>query len=253
MKNQVHKLPLILRGSSRNYLKYQNRFSRIFWGKYFALNEIDRKIEKYLPEKNLYFVELGANDGVSQSNTKYFEMYKKWHGILIEPYEPNYRECRRNRSRRSHVVHAACVSRSFLAPKIKLMYSNLMTIALEGLNDIGNREAHAESGSRFYIHNADEKEFFAPARTLNSILQACKAPKKIDFLSLDVEGGEIEVLNGLDLNEFQFRYICIETRSFESIKEKLFDNGYSLVEKLTIHDYLFEYSRGMYHDEGIKE
>jgi hypothetical protein len=128
-----------------------------------------------------------------------------------------------------------------------------MTIALEGLNDIGNREAHAESGRKFYIQNADEKEFLAPARTLNSILQACQAPKKIDFLSLDVEGGEIEVLKGLDLNEFQFRYICVETRSFDTIREILFENGYSLVEKLTNHDYLFEYSKGIQNDEGIQE
>jgi FkbM family methyltransferase len=237
----------------RSYAKYRNRVTGQIWGKYFSLNSIDKKLEKFLPEKNLYFVELGANDGVSQSNTKYFEMYKKWHGILIEPYEPNYRKCRRNRSSRSHVVHAACVSSNFLAPTIKLMYSNLMTIALEGLNDIGNREAHAESGRKFYIQNADEKEFLAPARTLNSILQACQAPKKIDFLSLDVEGGEIEVLKGLDLNEFQFRYICVETRSFDTIREILFENGYSLVEKLTNHDYLFEYSKGIQNDEGIQE
>ena len=39
--------------------------------KYFALNSLDQKIEKYLNYEGGYFVELGANDGISQSNTYY--------------------------------------------------------------------------------------------------------------------------------------------------------------------------------------
>lgn len=55
-----------------------------FLPKYFSLNGIDFKLEKYLDYSNGYFVELGANDGVRQSNTKYFEQFRKWTGTLIE-------------------------------------------------------------------------------------------------------------------------------------------------------------------------
>jgi len=41
--------------------------------RYFALNDLDKKIERYLDFDNGFFVELGANDGVNQSNTLFFE------------------------------------------------------------------------------------------------------------------------------------------------------------------------------------
>lgn len=46
-------------------------------GKYFSLNQLDRKLEEFVDYNNGYFVELGANDGVTQSNTLYFERHRK--------------------------------------------------------------------------------------------------------------------------------------------------------------------------------
>ena len=42
------------------------------------------KIEKYLSENGL-FIEVGANNGFSESNTYYLERFRNWNGILIEP------------------------------------------------------------------------------------------------------------------------------------------------------------------------
>ena len=53
--------------------------------KYFGLNQIDKKIENYLNYDNGFYVELGANDGIQQSNTFFFEKYRGWKGVLIEP------------------------------------------------------------------------------------------------------------------------------------------------------------------------
>ena len=65
--------------------------------KYFGLNSLDKKLKKYLNYNEGYFIELGANDGVSQSNTYYFEKNNKWNGILIEPVIHNYIKCKKNR------------------------------------------------------------------------------------------------------------------------------------------------------------
>ena len=65
---------------------------------YFGLNKIDHFLEEYFPHRNGYFVELGANDGMSQSNTLFLEKYKNFRGVLIEPFPPNYEKCRINRS-----------------------------------------------------------------------------------------------------------------------------------------------------------
>ena len=53
--------------------------------------------------------------------------------------------------------------------------------------------------------------FSAQARTLNSIFVESFAPKNMEFLSLDVEGGEFEALNGIDHNQYRFEFMLIET------------------------------------------
>ena len=50
------------------------------------------------------------------------------------------------------------------------------------------------------------------AKTLNSILVEANAPKLIDLLSLDTEGYENEVLNGINHDKFKFKYILVEQR-----------------------------------------
>ena len=60
------------------FLRFRVRLIANFFPKYFGLHNLDRKLEKYLDYEKGYFVELGANNGVSQSNTKYFELFKKW-------------------------------------------------------------------------------------------------------------------------------------------------------------------------------
>jgi hypothetical protein len=141
------------------------------------------------------------------------------------------------------VINAACVAFDFEEPTIRLLYSNLMTIALDGESQIENRSGHAEVGSQFLGELEDVFEFRAPARTLNSILREARSPNQIDLLSLDVEGGELEVLKGLDHAEYRFKFIVIEIRNFESMNSYLISHGYQMVEKLTTHDYLYADSK----------
>jgi hypothetical protein len=118
-----------------------------------------------------------------------------------------------------------------------------MTIALNGESDIEDRRGHADKGTQFLAETEEVYSFHAPARTLNSILLEAKSPKVIDLLSLDVEGAELEVLKGVDHNEFRFRYILIECRNYSELDQFLTARGYSFVDQLTGHDYLFADSR----------
>jgi FkbM family methyltransferase len=204
------------------------------------LSSLDQKIEKYLPNKNGYFVELGANDGILQSNTKYFEIFKGWKGVLVEAFHPNYLKCVKNRKKSTKSFNAACVSSEFRQSRVQLLYSNLMTISLEGENEIVDPASHANEGSQFLEEHESVHQFEAPARTLESILDEAKSPKHMDLLSLDVEGPELEVLKGLNHSKHSFEYICVETRNERSMRDYLESFGYSLIEKLTAHDLLFE-------------
>jgi hypothetical protein len=124
--------------------------SNIFHLRYFSLNDLDKQLEKYLNFDNGYFVELGANDGVNQSNTLFFERFRGWTGILVEPFQPNYKELVRNRSEGNYFKNAACVGPTYTNPTVDLAYSNLMTSTLGVESEIQDPIAHASKGGEFW-------------------------------------------------------------------------------------------------------
>jgi FkbM family methyltransferase len=208
--------------------------------KYWGLEELDRKIEKYLNYDGGFFVELGANDGRLSSNTLYYERYKGWRGVLVEPAPNLFLECRRNRSDQNHVACAACVSFDYKEEFVKILYSDSMSVSLGIESDIPDRTAHAELGRQFLRAGETVFAFGAVARTLDSILREAQAPRLIDFLSLDVEGSELEVLRGIDHDAFAFRYLLVECRHLARLQAFLTPLGYALVERFNEHDYMFE-------------
>jgi FkbM family methyltransferase len=209
--------------------------ARQYWGLY----DLDRQIEKYLDFDSGYFVELGANDGKLASNTFYYERSRNWRGVLIEPAPNLFMRCRDSRSAENHIVCAACVSFDYKDEFVKLLYSNSMSVSLNVETDIGDPAAHAELGRQFLTPDETVFAFGAIACTLNSILLEAKAPSRIDFFSLDVEGAEIEVLKGVDHTAFRFRYMLIECRDIARLSDYLEPLGYRLIEKFNEHDYMF--------------
>lgn len=208
-------------------------------GDYFGLHGLDRKLEAYVDFDHGFFVELGANDGVSQSNTLHFEKRRGWRGVLIEPILHAFLKCRQNRATDNHFYCAACVPADYDKPYVALTYANLMTAPAGLDSDIADPRAHAESGSVYLPAGEATVDIMAPARTLQSILEDCSAPEVIDLLSLDVEGAELAVLQGLDHQRFRFRFMLIESRDVERLDSYLASHGYGLLDKLSQHDYLF--------------
>lgn len=106
-------------------------------------------------------------------------------------------------------------------------------------SDILDPISHAESGKQFLEFTYEVFTFGSIAKTLNGILLESQAPYCIDFISLDVEGAEIEVLKGINHTTYRFKYICIECRDIAKLTDYLAPLGYELKEKLSVHDYLF--------------
>ena len=240
MSNYLFKVLKDSTRPARLYIRCHNKWTRPFFGRYFGLLSLDQEIERYLPGRNGYFVELGANDGISQSNTKYFELFKGWSGVMIEPFHQNYLKCVKNRKKSTKTFHAACVPFSYQENFIQLIYSNLMTLTSSEKNEITNPLAHALEGQQFLESDELVHTFVAPARTLQSILDEADSPQLIDLLSLDVEGFELEVLEGLDHEKYRFRYICIESRNLELLKKFMGEKSYSYVTTFKTGDILFK-------------
>jgi FkbM family methyltransferase len=206
---------------------------------YRGLEELDRKIKPYLDFDNGYFVELGANDGLFQSNTWHYETCHGWRGVLVEPAPNLFLECRRNRSPLTHVACAACVSFDYEPEFVRIIYANAMSASVGLESDLPDAQAHAEIGRQFLAPHETVFAYGALARPLSAILDEAGAPATIDFLSLDVEGAEIEVLKGVDHSRYRFRRMLIECRDIDKLTAYLEPLGYRLAERFNHHDYMF--------------
>jgi len=183
-----------------------------------SLNGLDRKLEQYLDFNNGFFIEAGANDGYQQSNTYYFEKMRGWRGILIEPIPELAAECRKNR--RGPVVEAALVAQNCPDTVVPMHFAGLMSLLAAPSCDKIIPEEHVRAGIE--IQNLrNSYTIHVPAKPLSSILDELGMRQEIDLLSLDVEGAEEGVLQGIDWARHAPRFICIEARHAANIEALL--------------------------------
>ena len=184
-----------------------------------SLNNLDDKLAKYLNFKDGFFIEVGANDGYSQSNTYYLEKILKWQGVLIEAIPELYEKCKKQR-KKAYVYNCALVASDYKESTIDVHFANLMSV-VEGSRKIPEEQnKHIADGLK--IQNLKKSYTVrVPARTLESILDELTQPLKIDFFSLDVEGYELNVLKGLNLEKYKPAYILVEATFFNEVNSFL--------------------------------
>jgi FkbM family methyltransferase len=200
----------------------------------FGLHELDLKVKPWIDFRRGFFIEAGANNGLDQSNTAYFEKYMGWRGVLVEPVPELAEQCRRNRPN-SRVFNAALVPFDFTDSTIRMNYANLMSVVEGGMKTREEELEHIRSGCE--VQNIETYTLDVPARTLTSILDEAGV-RKIDFFSLDVEGFELSVLRGLDLDRYRPKYLLIEARYREEIDSYL-RGLYEPITELSFHDVLY--------------
>ena len=152
----------------------------------FGLDELDLRLARYLTFRNGFFVEAGANDGLNQSNTAYFERYLGWRGLLIEPIPKLAKLCAANRPR-ARVEQCALVPFNFDRTDVTITYCSLMSFVDGARGSRGADQEYLTVGARLLGSEDQPYRLDVPARTLTEIFAAHQI-KKIDLLSLDVEG-----------------------------------------------------------------
>ncbi len=147
------------------------------------------------------FVEVGAFDGVTYSNT-YGLAAKGWRGIYIEPQPKYAEECRRN-----HVAHDVLVcERAVSSPD-----QDFLTLQLAGPLTTANSSLVEEYTNVGWAQHALVGESMeVSAWTLDDLLEECDVQSGFDLLVIDVEGFEDSVLAGFSLNRYLPKMIIIE-------------------------------------------
>ena len=206
-----------------------------------ALNGLDRRLDAVLGAAPGVFIEAGANDGYTQSNTYHLERFRGWRGLLIEPIPELCERCRRERPG-STVVQAALVGPGHAGGTIGMSFAGLMSVAENAFGDEAARKRHVESGVGC-CGLAGSYEVRVPARRLSEIIDRELPGREIDLLSLDIEGGEAEALRGLDLERHRPRFILVEARDRELIGQGLarhYGSPAVLFDAGTYQDLLFQ-------------
>jgi FkbM family methyltransferase len=180
------------------------------------------KVFEYFDYDNGFYIECGANDGITQSNTHRLQIEKNWKGILIEPSEIKLNQCKNNRGSQNLYANVALVSNDYKDDFV------------EGdFNSNGYSESLMASigGKR---RNQSKDLVKVQAKTLSSLLDELNV-QNIDFFSLDVEGYEFNVLKGLDFNRFNIKNILIEiyVNDFYNIVNLMLSNNYKLISNVS--------------------
>lgn len=185
------------------------------------------------------FLEAGANDGIAFSNTAYLERYCQWKGILVEAVPHKFVECVKNRPG-SIVEHCALVPAGYVDACVAIRYTGLSSQCPQ-LSYVDG-ESHTASEARYLLgweRRLFGQVFFAPALTLAEVL-AKHGIRHIDFMSLDLEGAELEALKGMDFAACSVDRLLIEAlgspKDLDILLEK---QGFRRSGQFTYRDYLY--------------
>jgi len=160
-------------------------------------------------KRNGYFVEFGATNGISLSNTYLLEKHFDWTGILAEPATCWHDELLKNRS--------CAIELSAVYPISNQTVEFNQTVD-QGLSTI---HAYTESG-----HGKDTRAngIKYPVNTISlmDLLAKYAAPNIIDYLSIDTEGSEFDILLNFDFDQYDIKIITCE-HNYTDDRQRLFD------------------------------
>jgi FkbM family methyltransferase len=174
-------------------------------------------------------VEVGAYDGTGGSNTYHFEQ-KGWKCLCVEPNPTQFAKCKAVRK----VSVNCCVGAE-----------NAEDVAFQVYNICGGNESAISSlkpDSRLIASHShmigSTYTIRVKVRTLTDILDQANFPTYIDFISVDTENTELDVLKGFDFSKYTVQYFIIENNYDEPFcGEFLATHGYTKIHRTGVNDF----------------
>lgn len=178
-------------------------------------------------KKNGYFVEFGATNGYDLSNTYLMEKELGWVGILAEPATIWHNDLKSNRNCN---IETHCVWKDSTST---LTFNQVAVAELSTIDSYSDTDSHKEA-------RKEGKTYSVKTISLMDLLSKYNAPTHIDYLSIDTEGSEYEILSNFDFSKYSFSVITCE-HNYTPMREKLYSlltqHGYQRVfEDLSLFD-----------------
>jgi FkbM family methyltransferase len=192
---------------------------------------MDEKLAELMPWEGGTFLEAGAHDGYTQSNTYYLERMKGWSGVLVEPVPELRARCERRRPR-AQVFGCALVGPDSAGTAVELQFGDLMST-------VGSERDHAARG--LAVTGRRGYAVTVPARTLSEVIDEASVTS-LDLIVLDVEGHELDALAGLDMERHAPRFMLVEALDRQSQQPSLsaaLEPRYEFAGALSDYDLLY--------------
>ena len=167
----------------------------------------------FLHKKNGFFIDIGAHNGITLSNTYFFEKKMGWRGICIEPYPDRFTELVKSRSAQTICLPCAIANSEGYADFLKIDgYAEM----LSGLLDKYEPDHLKRVDCELSIYGGHKTLISVPVFKLRTILEQNQV-KHVDLLSLDTEGSEFDILNSIDFDAVTIDVILVEN-NYKSTK-----------------------------------
>ena len=190
----------VFRGMLRQ--KIWNCERSFFWNeKYTSQAGQDKMIKKnfFDGKKNGFFIEIGAYDGVSGSNCYHFERFQNWDGIAVEPSKIQFEKLKKNR--KCKVLNNAISDEVKEVEFIEVIEG---LTQMSGINDSSfKRNINIISNHQL----SKTKSISLKTITFDEIISK---NIDIDYLSIDIEGGEMNLLKSIDFKTHNIKVISVE-------------------------------------------
>jgi FkbM family methyltransferase len=178
-------------------------------------------------KKNGFFVDIGAHDGITLSNTYFFEKKLSWNGICIEPIPNVFSQLRNNRG--CICIQGAISTTNQPAEFLKISgYSEM----LSGLIDKYDPRHINRIDKELNAYGGNSETIQVQCYKLNDLLDINNI-QYIDYLSIDTEGGEFDILQTIDFDRFNISVIDVENNyNDDRIRVFLEGKGYKFITRI---------------------
>lgn len=214
---------------------------------FYSQYKIEKQLIKLFKEPG-YFLEIGCWDGELISQTAYLERFQGWTGLCVDPFAVHFE--RRHCELCTKAISADGKPRKFIKVSVDRRHGGDVSY-FSGFED--SIEVHWPLIKEF----CDYEEIEVETITIAQLFEQYDVPNYIEFLSIDTEGSELEILQSIDFEQYRFGLIAYEHNGNNATRLRvhalLDGNGYNLLSEPSSEDAIYQFNHKKWLDNEYRK